>query len=151
MKLFTVASTVALFLASTQTAFAAGNTEIANFTNQTLNVLIIIASFACTFFLIKGGYAYITSTGKPDSLEHAKTTIRNALLGLVVVLGAAVISSLLNNAFTTPTSGLTSGQMSLTPIVPSTPTGGLTDRKSTRLNSSHSSISYAVFCFKKKD
>src|SRR5689334_24572492 len=26
----------------------------------------------------------------------------------------------------------------------------LTDRKSTRLNSSHSSISYAVFCLKKK-
>src|SRR5438309_2734655 len=28
--------------------------------------------------------------------------------------------------------------------------GGLLDRKSTRLNSSHSSISYAVFCLKKK-
>src|SRR5689334_25401513 len=27
---------------------------------------------------------------------------------------------------------------------------GRTDRKSTRLNSSHSSISYAVFCLKKK-
>src|SRR5207245_9531142 len=28
--------------------------------------------------------------------------------------------------------------------------GGLRDRKSTRLNSSHGSISYAVFCLKKK-
>src|SRR2546427_11275010 len=28
--------------------------------------------------------------------------------------------------------------------------GGRTDRKSTRLNSSHSQISYAVFCLKKK-
>src|SRR5438309_5751402 len=28
--------------------------------------------------------------------------------------------------------------------------GGTEDRKSTRLNSSHSSISYAVFCLKKK-
>src|SRR5690348_17809349 len=28
--------------------------------------------------------------------------------------------------------------------------GGTTDRKSTRLNSSHPSISYAVFCLKKK-
>src|SRR2546430_15193560 len=27
---------------------------------------------------------------------------------------------------------------------------GITDRKSTRLNSSHSQISYAVFCLKKK-
>src|SRR5689334_23863357 len=29
--------------------------------------------------------------------------------------------------------------------------GKTTDRKSTRLNSSHSSISYAVFCLKKKN
>src|SRR5689334_24335802 len=29
-------------------------------------------------------------------------------------------------------------------------TGDIQDRKSTRLNSSHSSISYAVFCLKKK-
>src|SRR5258707_1584694 len=28
--------------------------------------------------------------------------------------------------------------------------GGQTDRKSTRLNSSHANISYAVFCLKKK-
>src|SRR2546430_8257429 len=31
-----------------------------------------------------------------------------------------------------------------------TPAGGKQDRKSTRLNSSHSQISYAVFCLKKK-
>src|SRR2546430_11914376 len=30
------------------------------------------------------------------------------------------------------------------------PSPGWTDRKSTRLNSSHSQISYAVFCLKKK-
>src|SRR3712207_7460640 len=29
--------------------------------------------------------------------------------------------------------------------------GGLVDRKSTRLNSSHANISYAVFCLKKKN
>src|SRR5438309_4183820 len=33
---------------------------------------------------------------------------------------------------------------------PFRPTHAPTDRKSTRLNSSHSSISYAVFCLKKK-
>src|SRR2546428_8262589 len=31
-----------------------------------------------------------------------------------------------------------------------TPNDGLRDRKSTRLNSSHDQISYAVFCLKKK-
>src|SRR5262245_65265393 len=33
---------------------------------------------------------------------------------------------------------------------PPRPRGGLADRKSTRLNSSHLGISYAVFCLKKK-
>src|SRR3712207_8382365 len=32
-----------------------------------------------------------------------------------------------------------------------TPDGGGGDRKSTRLNSSHANISYAVFCLKKKN
>src|SRR2546422_4239438 len=36
------------------------------------------------------------------------------------------------------------------PIDVSQPTGFLKDRKSTRLNSSHGYISYAVFCLKKK-
>src|SRR5688572_32470805 len=36
-------------------------------------------------------------------------------------------------------------------LVASLVLGGLLDRKSTRLNSSHSQISYAVFCLKKKN
>src|SRR5688572_31624779 len=36
------------------------------------------------------------------------------------------------------------------PLVLGLVLGGLVDRKSTRLNSSHSQISYAVFCLKKK-
>src|SRR5256885_8047703 len=35
--------------------------------------------------------------------------------------------------------------------LPVNPSGGLKDRKSTRLNSSHLVISYAVFCLKKKN
>src|SRR5438876_9250520 len=36
-------------------------------------------------------------------------------------------------------------------IVDTPPSLGIIDRKSTRLNSSHPSISYAVFCLKKKN
>src|SRR5207249_8492176 len=39
---------------------------------------------------------------------------------------------------------------STTPSAPSSQTRFVKDRKSTRLNSSHVSISYAVFCLKKK-
>src|SRR3712207_7823127 len=36
------------------------------------------------------------------------------------------------------------------PLVPQWIEGAVLDRKSTRLNSSHANISYAVFCLKKK-
>src|SRR2546430_8481459 len=38
----------------------------------------------------------------------------------------------------------------VSPLRPVGPAWRITDRKSTRLNSSHSQISYAVFCLKKK-
>src|SRR5690625_6856186 len=42
------------------------------------------------------------------------------------------------------------GTASAQPARGSAATGGAQDRKSTRLNSSHVAISYAVFCLKKK-
>src|SRR5688572_18222849 len=53
--------------------------------------------------------------------------------------------------FRSPPSCISSGSLSAAWIVSSrsTATFGI-DRKSTRLNSSHSQISYAVFCLKKK-
>ena len=113
-----------LFLFSSP-VLAAGNSEITTFANQTLSTLIGLAGLAAVFFLIKGGYQYITSSGRPDSIEHAKLTIRNALIGLVVVIGAGLVSSLLSNAFTTPSVGSSASQIQLQPIVPATPSNGL--------------------------
>jgi hypothetical protein len=106
--------------------FAASNSDILNATNQTLGVLITLASLASVFFLIRGGFQYITSTGKPDDLDHAKKTIRNSLVGLVLVIGAGVFSAFLNNAFTTPSNGSASNAFTLMPIQPVKPSNGLT-------------------------
>src|SRR5690348_17679115 len=46
--------------------------------------------------------------------------------------------------------GSVSKQFTATAILMLAEQGKLSDRKSTRLNSSHPSISYAVFCLKKK-
>src|SRR2546427_5863466 len=48
-----------------------------------------------------------------------------------------------------PVQDLPSAPSPLSPLSPLSP-AALSDRKSTRLNSSHSQISYAVFCLKKK-
>lgn len=115
-----------LLLALPTSVFAAQNSEITNFTNQTLNTLLIFATAAATFFLVRGGYMYITSTGKPDALEHAKLTVRNALIGLVIVISAAVFSSLLQGAFNAPNQGTSSAQLNLSPIQTVEPSDGLT-------------------------
>ena len=116
-----------LFLVSASPAFAQTNTQVADFTKQTLNTLIIIASLVSVIFFIKGGYSYITSTGKPDDIEHAKKTIRNALIGLVLIISSGFISQLFTNALTTPAGPSGSQTFQLQPLVPETPPSGLTE------------------------
>ncbi len=99
-------------------AFAASNPEIENFTHDAMTALIGLASVAVVFFLVRGGYLYITSTGNPASLDEAKKTIKNALIGLVIVIGAAVFSSVLNSAMTQPANNAAGTALNLSPIAP---------------------------------
>jgi len=107
-------------------AFATQNSEVATFTSQTLTTFIILGVIASVFFIVLAGYKYITSTGKPDAIEGAKNTLRNAIIGLVLILGAAAVQSILSGAFSHPAPSTGATAISLTPIVPTTPTGGLT-------------------------
>ena len=69
--------------------------------------LCIAASLGCTFFLVIGGMQYITSRGNPENLEHAKQVIKNALIGLVIVLAAATLTAILTHAYSNATAGAT--------------------------------------------
>jgi len=64
-----------------------------------LRTLCALASTACVVFLIHGGFAYMTSAGKPERLDYAKRIIRNALIGLLIVLSAGVINEILAHAY----------------------------------------------------
>lgn len=102
------------------------NPEVATFASNTLSALTVLASLVATFSLIQGAYFYITSNGSPESLEKAKKTIRNALIGLVLVLSANSISSILYSSFTTPAVSNSVSEIAIAPIVPVEPEGGLT-------------------------
>ncbi len=104
--------------------FAVGP-DIKNYTSDTLQSIILIGSALAGFFLVKGGYFYITSSGNPDNLESAKRTIRNALIGLVLILSAGFIVTLLQNTFTSQTTPNNLSSVSLTPIAPQVPTDGV--------------------------
>lgn len=107
------------------TAFAASNGEVERYTGDTLTALIVLASVATVFFLVRGGYLYITSTGNPAALDEAKRTIRSALVGLVIVIAASAISTLLNNAMTDSSASGTGTALNLAPIAPATQNSSL--------------------------
>lgn len=117
-----LAGIIVLFPAS---AFAASNTEVAHFADQSLEGIVIISSIAAVFFLIRGGYIYITSTGNPAALEEAKSTIKKAIIGLVIVLAAGILTSILNTSLTTPATGGGATALNLSPIQPEEADGTL--------------------------
>lgn len=78
-----------------------------SYVTPTMVTLTGIATLVSTFFLIVGGFHYITSSGDPVKLENAKRVLKNALIGLALVLGAAVVTAILSNAYSTPPETIT--------------------------------------------
>jgi len=64
-----------------------------------MTVLIAIAGLISVLFLIIGGINYMSSSGRPDGLAHAKKVIRNSLIGLAMVLAAATLTAILTHAY----------------------------------------------------
>ncbi len=61
--------------------------------------LVGLAGTASVLFLIAGGYEYMSSNGDPEKLQKAKKTIKNAIIGLVIVVAAGLVSTILLNAY----------------------------------------------------
>lgn len=59
-----------------------------------LNVIemgMILVGYLAVFFIIFGGFQYLTSQGESANITKAKTTITNAIIGLVIALIAVGI------------------------------------------------------------
>lgn len=61
-------------------------------------IILRIAGFAAVLFIVYGGFQYLTSTGEPDKAKNARTTIINALIGLMItMLSTAIVNLIANN------------------------------------------------------
>ncbi len=115
------------FLLYSTPAFAvSAGADITNYASSTLSIIVSISAAAAVFFLIKGGYLYFTSSGSPEALEQAKKTIRNALVGLVLVLAAGAIVSIFSNALGQPATNGSTSALNLSQITTVKPSDGLT-------------------------
>ena len=128
MKLLVLVATILISLFTPTLAYASTSTptEVTAFTNDALSIVTLISAAAAVFFLIRGGYIYITSSGKPDALEEAKKTIRNALIGLVVVFAASSIVSFLSGALVADGASTSTSNLPITQIESVAPSDGLT-------------------------
>lgn len=86
-----------------------------------------LAVVVCSFFLVVGGIHYMTSAGKPDKLEHAKKVIKNAVIGLVVVLAASTLTAILFNSYQAAGSNPAQQLPTLAQIKPANTSPGLVD------------------------
>ena len=111
------------FLADTSNAVSV----MRNFIQPTMQVLVGLASIACSLFLIQGGYLYITSRGNPESLAHAKRILKNTLIGLVLIIGAATLTTILSSAYGNPSNTTGASLPTLQAIEPDDPSSGLVE------------------------
>ncbi len=102
---------------------SSAHTAISSYLTPVLVTMAGIASLGLTFFLVQGGVLYMTSTGKPENLEHAKKVIKNALIGLCLVVGAGTLALILMHAYHQPAVSPTTALPKLTPVQPNS--GGL--------------------------
>ena len=90
-----------LLVASPVYAQSADVDKVTTFIQSVIQVLVTLAGFVAAGFIVWGGIGYITSSGNPEALEKSKRTILYSAVGLTLVLGAFVISNIVDQLATT--------------------------------------------------
>lgn len=70
---------------------AASNYQIIDIINKGLAYAILVAGFLCVIFIFIGGISFILSGGAEDKIKKAVSTIRYAIIGLIVTILSVVI------------------------------------------------------------
>lgn len=70
---------------------AAENYQILEILNRGLAYAIIVAGFLSVVFIFVGGISFILSGGQEEKIKSAVSTIRYAIIGLIVTVLATVI------------------------------------------------------------
>ncbi len=58
-----------------------------------INVVLGFLGIVLLFYLIYGGFKWMTSGGSEDGVKQAKTMIQNAIIGLVIIVSSYAIST----------------------------------------------------------
>lgn len=77
---------------------AAQNYDVVEIINRGIAYAIILAGLLSVVFIFFGGISFILSGGRDDKIKQAVSTIRYAIIGLVITLLSVVIVGFVGNA-----------------------------------------------------
>jgi len=66
-----------------------------------LNVIemaVVAVAYVSAFFILYGGFQFITGGSSPDTVTKARKTITNAVIGLIIAMGSIAIINLIFNS-----------------------------------------------------
>ncbi len=78
-------------MSNTSILDAAQDYDVVEIINRGIAYAIIIAGFLSVVFIFFGGISFILSGGQEDKIKQAVSTIRYAIIGLIVTLLSVVI------------------------------------------------------------
>ena len=70
-----------------------GTTSLPAIVGNIINVVLGFMGIVLLFYLIYGGFLWMTSGGDSKGVDAAKTMIRNAIIGLVIIVASYAIST----------------------------------------------------------
>ena len=72
-----------------------GATSVGGFVTVILGYVVRIGGIVAIFAFIYVGYLFVKAKGNPGDLEKAKTTFFNTVIGVAILLGAQIISTII--------------------------------------------------------
>lgn len=88
---------LALLLPGSALAATSQMSQVDSFIKSVITAVTGVAGLVATGFFVLGGFKYITSSGNPHNLEHAKRTIVFSALGLAIAIAAFVLSNIVTS------------------------------------------------------
>lgn len=70
---------------------------VGNLIFQVVQILLLVAGSIAVIYLVVGGYQYIMARGNEEKTETARKTITSAIVGLVVIILAFAIITMVAN------------------------------------------------------
>lgn len=84
---------------------AGGTTDLYTIVGRIINVVLGFLGIVLLFYFLYGGFKWMTSGGESDGVDEAKTMIRNAVIGLVIVMASYALSNFVLSQLVAVTTG----------------------------------------------